>query len=85
MQLFDWYGPQVVVFSGTKGVHCCASAPLPVDTGFNRILQQLDVTMHLDPRNGRPRVNKRGGQLDSAAKKAGQYFQFTEDELVAPV
>lgn len=67
---------QVIVFSGQPGVYCKASAPCLAEIGFNHILRSFDVTMHLDPKNGRPRVNKRGGQLDRAAKAAGRHFQF---------
>jgi translation initiation factor RLI1 len=67
---------RVIVFSGTPGVECLASTPLSVNDGFNQILRQIDVTMHLDARNGRPCVNKHGGQHDQRAKKSGQYYQF---------
>mmetsp|Transcript_34134 Transcript_34134/g.102930 ORF Transcript_34134/g.102930 Transcript_34134/m.102930 type:complete len:171 (-) Transcript_34134:316-828(-) len=67
---------RVIVFSGERGVKCTASPPLPVEVGFNKILKQLGITMHLDPKNGRPRVNKREGQRDRQAKKEGRYFQF---------
>jgi len=70
---------RVIVYSGTPGVECRASAPNAVVEGFNTFLEQLQVTLRRDAENFRPRINKKNSQKDSQQKRAGAYFLFEED------
>lgn len=46
---------RVIVYEGTPGVECTATAPRSVNEGFNNFLKRLDVTFRRDPINFRPR------------------------------
>merc|ERR1719221_789195 len=49
---------RVIVYDGTPGVHCTASAPQSLLEGMNTFLKQLGITFRRDPVNFRPRINK---------------------------
>lgn len=65
---------RVVVYDGTPGVHCIASAPVSLLEGMNRFLEQLKITFRRDPTNYRPRINKVDSVKDREQKLAGAYF-----------
>jgi len=65
---------RVVVYDGTPGVHCIASAPVSLLEGMNRFLEQLKITFRRDPTNYRPRINKVDSVKDREQKNAGAYF-----------
>ena len=71
---------KVVVYDGQPGIECTARKPVELVSGFNKFLAQLDVTFRRDPRNYRPRVNKKGSLLDQEQKSAGNYFVFDVDQ-----
>uniref|UniRef100_A0A7S1BD08 ABC transporter domain-containing protein n=1 Tax=Corethron hystrix TaxID=216773 RepID=A0A7S1BD08_9STRA len=71
---------RVIVYTGTPGVECTASAPMSVAEGFNSFLKNLNVTFRRDPINYRPRINKPGSRKDQLQKKAGEYYLFDVDE-----
>ena len=71
---------RVITFEGEPGVECNALTPVGLETGFNRFLTQLRVTLRRDPTNFRPRINKKNSALDRKQKAADQYFLLTEDE-----
>jgi len=65
---------KVIVYEGTPGVECTATAPKTLLVGMNRFLQQLDITFRRDPTNYRPRINKGQSVKDREQKEAGCYF-----------
>jgi len=67
---------RVIVYEGEPGVECTALAAETLLDGMNRFLRMLDVTFRRDDDSHRPRINKRGSQLDSAQKKSGNYFHL---------
>jgi len=69
---------KVIVYEGTPGVHCWASAPCSLLEGMNKFLQQLEITFRRDPTNYRPRINKGESQKDQEQKKSGHYFVLEE-------
>lgn len=69
---------RIINFVGTPGVSSTALAPVPVETGMNLFLKNLNITFRRDPQNLRPRVNKMGSQKDREQKERGQYFFCTE-------
>jgi ATP-binding cassette subfamily E protein 1 len=48
----------VIVYEGSPGVDCLATAPQSLLTGMNRFLRALDITFRRDPTSFRPRINK---------------------------
>ena len=71
---------KVVLYEGQPGIECTAKSPQGLINGFNRFLEQLDVTLRRDPENFRPRVNKRGSIKDQEQKSSGQFFVWDADE-----
>jgi ATP-binding cassette subfamily E protein 1 len=71
---------RVIVYEGEPSVKCLAKRPQSLLTGMNLFLQMLEITFRRDPTNSRPRINKRGSQMDSQQKSSGNYF-FMDDEV----
>ncbi|CAF4885965.1 unnamed protein product, partial [Rotaria sp. Silwood1] len=65
---------RVIVFDGEPSIKTHASEPQALLPGMNSFLKQLEITFRRDPRNGRPRINKKGSFRDKEQKSAGQYF-----------
>lgn len=65
---------KVVSFSGRPGVESTASSPMPLETGMNAFLKNLDVTFRRDQNNHRPRINKLDSAKDREQKESGKYF-----------
>ncbi|CAF1351487.1 unnamed protein product, partial [Rotaria sp. Silwood1] len=51
---------RVIVFDGEPSIKTHASEPQALLPGMNSFLKQLEITFRRDPRNGRPRINKKG-------------------------
>ncbi|CAF0958564.1 unnamed protein product [Rotaria sordida] len=64
----------VVVFDGKPSVQTQASEPQSLLPGMNSFLKQLEITFRRDPRNVRPRINKKGSFRDTEQKAVGNYF-----------
>lgn len=71
---------RVIVYEGEPGVECTASAPMGVASGFNRFLENLNVTFRRDPINFRPRINKKNSRIDKMQKAAGNYYLFNDND-----
>ncbi len=52
---------------------CSISEPLDFNTGINRFLQIMGITMRISGHN-RPRINKFGSQLDQQQKSSGKFY-----------
>jgi ATP-binding cassette subfamily E protein 1 len=52
---------------------CSVSEPLDFNTGINKFLQIMGITMRISGHN-RPRINKLGSQLDQQQKLSGKYY-----------
>ncbi len=52
---------------------CSISEPLDFNTGINRFLQNMGITMRISGHN-RPRINKLGSQLDQEQKNSGRFY-----------
>ncbi len=52
---------------------CSVSEPLDFNTGINKFLQNMDITMRISGHN-RPRINKLGSQLDQEQKTSGRFY-----------
>lgn len=74
----SYLADRVIVYEGTPGVRCLATAPQPLLEGMNRFLAQLQVSFRRDGENFRPRINKPGSVKDRDQKQAGMYFVLEE-------
>jgi ATP-binding cassette subfamily E protein 1 len=72
--VLDFASTSIMVFEGRPGIEGFAHPPTDLRTGFNMFLRAMDITFRRDPSTKRPRINKRGSQLDRAQKKAGEYY-----------
>lgn len=75
---------RVIVFDGQPSVKCQTGSPVDMVTGMNQFLKQLQITFRRDPRNYRPRINKRDSVKDREQKLSGNYFFHTvsgDDEV----
>jgi ATP-binding cassette subfamily E protein 1 len=72
--VLDFASTSIMVFEGRPGIEGFAHPPTDLRTGFNMFLRAMDITFRRDPATKRPRINKRGSQLDRAQKKAGEYY-----------
>ena len=70
---------RVVVYHGNPGIEATASKPQSLLTGMNMFLKSLEVTFRRDPVNFRPRINKKGSQMDQKQKSSGNYFFYDDD------
>ena len=64
----------LIVFEGVPGVEGFSTPPQDLRTGMNAFLKKMDITFRRDPSTGRPRVNKKGSNLDSFQKSIGEYY-----------
>jgi len=69
---------RVIVYEGSPGVDCTATAPQSLMSGMNKFLKQLDITFRRDPSNFRPRINKAGSVKDQEQKRAGTHFFYDD-------
>lgn len=74
VQFLDSIGDQMLVFKGDPGKEGTVIGPLAKKEGMNEILKLLDVTYRMDRETGRPRINKRGSQLDVRQRKEKRYY-----------
>lgn len=65
---------RVILYEGSPGVRCTASAPQTLLEGMNKFLEQLGITFRRDPVNFRPRINKIDSIKDREQKESGKYF-----------
>lgn len=70
----DFLSDSLIVFSGTPGIRGVASSPVHLRYGMNKFLKDVEVTFRRDAKSLRPRVNKRGSELDRKQKAMGEYY-----------
>ncbi|MHA1707521.1 MAG: ribosome biogenesis/translation initiation ATPase RLI [Candidatus Heimdallarchaeaceae archaeon] len=74
VMMLNFTSDRLIVFDGTPGVSGMSSKIGSLQEGMNKFLKKMDVTFRQDPRTFRPRVNKKGSQLDKKQKAEGKYF-----------
>lgn len=74
--VLDFASTAIMVFEGQPGVEGYAHPPTDLRTGFNTFLKAMDVTFRRDQITRRPRINKKGSQLDQLQKKAGEHYYY---------
>ncbi|MCP4761216.1 MAG: ribosome biogenesis/translation initiation ATPase RLI, partial [archaeon] len=70
----DFISDSLIVFEGTSGVNGNSTPPQELRSGMNTFLANMDITFRRDPTTGRPRVNKKGSNLDSYQKSIGEFY-----------
>ena len=70
----DIVSDSLLVFEGEGGVSGKAIGPLPLRTGMNRFLEQVEITFRRDHDSHRPRINKLDSRKDREQKSSGEYF-----------
>ncbi|MCE7740373.1 MAG: ATP-binding cassette domain-containing protein, partial [Candidatus Heimdallarchaeota archaeon] len=74
IMMLNFFSDRLMVFDGISGIEGKAKRIARVQAGMNNFLRKMDITFRQDPRNLRPRVNKKGSQLDKKQKAEGKYF-----------
>jgi ATP-binding cassette subfamily E protein 1 len=64
----------LIVFSGEPGVHGIVNGPFDMETGMNKFLKGLNITLRRDPESHRPRINKPGSKMDRKQKDEGKLY-----------
>ena len=70
----DIVSDSLLVFEGEGGEEGRAVGPLPLRTGMNRFLEQVQITFRRDHDSHRPRINKVDSRKDREQKASGEYF-----------
>ena len=63
-----------ILFSGEGGLRGMTDEIRDTGAAINEFLKMNDITMRRDPDTGRPRINQRGGRLDSEQRKNKTFF-----------
>ncbi len=78
VMLLNFVSDRLMVFDGKPSVEGKVSRIRTLQDGMNTFLKKMDLTFRQDPRTLRPRVNKRGSQLDKKQKAQGRYFMVAK-------
>lgn len=70
----DYISDGLIVFSGDPGVHGIVNGPFDMESGMNKFLKGLNITLRRDPESHRPRINKPGSKMDRKQKEEGKLY-----------
>ena len=70
----DIVSDSLLVFEGEGGSEGKAIGPLPLRSGMNKFLEQVEITFRRDHDSHRPRINKPNSRKDREQKSSGEYF-----------
>lgn len=74
LTFIDYVSDKLMVFKGESAIHGHATGPFDVNTGMNKLLKYLDITVRRDKDSKRPRINKMDSVLDREQKKSDKYY-----------
>lgn len=74
VMMLNFLSDRLLVFQGIPGKQGKAGRIGSLQQGMNEFLRKMDITFRQDPKTLRPRVNKKGSQLDKRQKAEGKYF-----------
>ncbi|MHA1727796.1 MAG: ribosome biogenesis/translation initiation ATPase RLI [Promethearchaeota archaeon] len=74
----DFISDSLIVFDGTPSIEGNSTPPQGLREGMNTFLKNMDITFRRDPTTGRPRVNKKGSNLDTYQKSIGEYYYIPQ-------
>ena len=70
----DSLSNNLLVFEGEAAVEGHVSEPLTMESGMNKLLRELKITLRRDEENLRPRINKLNSQMDKKQKSEGNFY-----------
>lgn len=70
----DYLSNRLLLFEGTPARQGEAHGPFDMQTGMNRFLKSMGITLRRELESGRPRVNKVASVLDREQKAEGKYY-----------
>lgn len=70
----DYISDDLIVFSGEPAIHGIVNGPFDMETGMNKFLKGLNITLRRDPESHRPRINKLGSKMDRKQKGEGRLY-----------
>ncbi len=70
----DYLSDKLLVFDGCPAKHGEVTGPFELQTGMNKFLTEVNITMRRDKESNRPRINKPGSQLDSEQRSSGKLY-----------
>ena len=70
----DYLSKKLIVFEGEPAVSGSVAGPFDMQSGMNKFLTGLDITMRRDEESLRPRVNKAGSQKDREQRSADKLY-----------
>ncbi len=65
---------RLIMFEGQPGKHATCTSPLEKYEGMTKFLKSVNITIRLDRKNGRPRINKRGSVKDEEQRRKGEWY-----------
>ena len=70
----DYLAQRLMVFEGEPAVHGVVNVPTDMETGMNKLLRELQITLRRDQETNRPRINKEESVKDREQRKTGKYY-----------
>ncbi|MFX0064451.1 MAG: ribosome biogenesis/translation initiation ATPase RLI [Candidatus Hermodarchaeota archaeon] len=78
IQLADFIGDRIMMFTGVPAVKGTIIPPMSKRDGMNTFLKSLNITFRRDSETGRARINKQDSQMDRRQKELGEYYYTIE-------
>ncbi|MFX0093377.1 MAG: ATP-binding cassette domain-containing protein, partial [Candidatus Hodarchaeota archaeon] len=78
VQVADFTGDRIMMFTGVPAVKGVILPPMTKREGMNTFLKSLDITFRRDPETGRARINKKDSQMDRRQKELGEFYYTIE-------
>ncbi|MBD3227969.1 MAG: ribosome biogenesis/translation initiation ATPase RLI [Candidatus Lokiarchaeota archaeon] len=73
----DFLSDTLMVFDGDPGNRGHSYPPQSLKTGMNKFLKDVGITFRRDLNTGRPRVNKKGSEMDKKQKARNEYYYIS--------
>jgi len=70
----DYLSHKIMRFVGEPAKHGAVMGPFSMGEGMDKFLESLDITMRRDAESHRPRVNKKGSQMDEKQKSENKRY-----------
>jgi ATP-binding cassette, sub-family E, member 1 len=70
----DYLAQRLMVFEGKPAVNGIVNVPTDMETGMNKLLRELQITLRRDNETNRPRINKEESVKDREQRRTGKYY-----------
>jgi ATP-binding cassette subfamily E protein 1 len=74
LMFLDYLSDRLIVFQGTPAKEGVLKGPFEKEEGMNLFLQDLGITLRMDPSSHRPRINKPSSVKDREQKEQGKWY-----------